>query len=195
MVINLTPFLNFIVLSCLLFGTFCIAQYLGYKLVVWQFKLIIEKSRKEADAQAEITAKTMIEALSVSKKYKEDNEPKTGDVDSIDITQIAKTCHAVKAAYCKAIGEPELPSWENLCTELKESNINGVASVLAIPDASPEDVHKGAIESFISNGWVYGEVEDIDKKIHPFLLPFNELPLEQRVKDYLFQGVVKSFID
>jgi hypothetical protein len=41
-------------------------------------------------------------------------------------------------------------------------------------------------------GWVYGEVKDAEKKTHPCILPYDELPLQQRTKDYLFKQVVDS---
>lgn len=112
----------------------------------------------------------------------------------MNITQIAKTCHIVNSAYCKAIGEAEPPSWDSLFPEMQASSIKGVEFKLSNPNATPENQHNAWCESKIADGWVYGEVKDMDKKTHPCLVPYNELPLEQRVKDYLFQAVVKSFL-
>jgi hypothetical protein len=41
-------------------------------------------------------------------------------------------------------------------------------------------------------GWVYGEVKDAEKKTHPCMVPYEKLPIEQRVKDYLFKAVIDS---
>jgi hypothetical protein len=112
----------------------------------------------------------------------------------MNIEQIAKTCHAVNVAYCKAIGDPYMMDWDDLPENLKASSIKGVEFKLANPDATPEDQHNAWSESKIADGWVYGEVKDMDKKTHPCLVPYEKLPLDQRVKDYLFQGVVKSFL-
>ena len=42
-------------------------------------------------------------------------------------------------------------------------------------------------------GWKYGPVKDADKKEHPCFLPYHNLPLEQRMKDYLFGAIVAAF--
>jgi hypothetical protein len=41
-------------------------------------------------------------------------------------------------------------------------------------------------------GWVYGEVKDAEKKTHPCLVPFSELPPFQQQKDSLFCGIVDA---
>ena len=46
--------------------------------------------------------------------------------------------------------------------------------------------------SRIAEGWVWGPVKDFDKKTHPCLIPYSELPLEQQRKDAIFQGVVRG---
>lgn len=41
-------------------------------------------------------------------------------------------------------------------------------------------------------GWKYGPVKDEVKKEHPCYVPFNELPVEQQAKDYIFRQIVHS---
>ena len=44
----------------------------------------------------------------------------------------------------------------------------------------------------INDGWVYGEVKDAEKKTHPCIVPFEELPEFQQKKDALFCAIVDS---
>jgi hypothetical protein len=44
----------------------------------------------------------------------------------------------------------------------------------------------------IAEGWVYGAVKDPEAKTHPCIMPFDDLPPEQRAKDYIFRGVVRG---
>jgi len=39
-------------------------------------------------------------------------------------------------------------------------------------------------------GWKYGEVYNPDKKIHPDLVPYEELDPKERVKDDVFLALV-----
>jgi hypothetical protein len=44
----------------------------------------------------------------------------------------------------------------------------------------------------MNEGWVYGETKDPVAKTHPCLVAYNDLPIEQQVKDHLFRAVVKA---
>jgi hypothetical protein len=63
------------------------------------------------------------------------------------------------------------------------------------PDATPENSHEEWLKVKAFDGWVYGETKDPEKKIHPCMKPYRELPRDQRVKDYLFRAVVHSLRD
>jgi hypothetical protein len=47
----------------------------------------------------------------------------------------------------------------------------------------------------INNGWKYGKEKDPEKKEHPCLVPYYELPSEQKVKDHLFKHMVETIDD
>jgi RyR domain len=44
----------------------------------------------------------------------------------------------------------------------------------------------------LADGWIYGVEKDAESKTHPCLLPYAELPVEQRRKDALFRAIVQS---
>jgi hypothetical protein len=62
------------------------------------------------------------------------------------------------------------------------------------PAAAPSDSHNNWLAEKTANGWGYGPVKDPEKKEHPCFVAYDELPVEQRTKDYLFQAVVRSLI-
>ncbi len=57
---------------------------------------------------------------------------------------------------------------------------------------SPEQSHEGWLAEKIATGWVYGPVKDTEKKEHPCMLPYDELPPSQKAKDALFVRTVRS---
>lgn len=107
------------------------------------------------------------------------------------VEQIARIAHEVNRAYCRAIGDASQPPWEEAPEWQRESAISGVSHHLERP-RTPEESHDLWSAEKIRDGWSYGPVKDPEKKEHPCLVPYGELPLEQRVKDYLFGAVVNA---
>ncbi len=100
--------------------------------------------------------------------------------------------HEVNRAFCASIGDHSQPAWEDAPDWQRQSVINGVLFTQSHPDATPEDSHISWLAEKVTSGWVYGSVKDADKKQHPCMVPYEQLPQEQRSKDYLFQAVVRS---
>lgn len=108
--------------------------------------------------------------------------------------QIARICHEVNRAYCKALGDNSQVSWEQAESWQRISAITGV--VVSIQnDLTPEETHNAWMISKLNEGWIYGLIKDPDKKEHPCLVPFELLPIEQKAKDYIFNTLVKLLKD
>lgn len=108
------------------------------------------------------------------------------------IDQVAKVAHEINKAYCSSIGDESQTSWEDAPDWQKDSAIDGVLFHINNPDAGPNASHNNWMNEKIQNGWKYGEVKDPKNKLHPCIIPFEMLPKEQQIKDYLFRAVVHS---
>lgn len=51
---------------------------------------------------------------------------------------------------------------------------------------SPEELHGSWMQSYFAMGWIYGEVYDREKKVHPDLVPYANLGQLERDKDAVF---------
>ena len=80
----------------------------------------------------------------------------------------------------------EAPEWQ------KTSAVNGVLFHLENPDAGPSHSHDSWMKEKIEAGWVYGTEKDEEKKTHPCIVPYAELPPQQQAKDYIFRAVVHA---
>lgn len=109
--------------------------------------------------------------------------------------QIAMVAHEANRAYCKALGDESQPCWDDAPKWQQDSAVNGVIFHALHPEATPEDSHESWMREKFEDGWEYGEVKDPQKKQHPCMLPYGELPTEQRTKDYLFRAVVRTLIE
>ena len=108
--------------------------------------------------------------------------------------QIARVAHEVNRAYCQALGDSSQPAWEDAPQWQKESAILGVKLHTENPDASPAASHESWLAQKVADGWVYGSVKDPETKQHPCIVPFDQLPVAQQAKDYLFRGVVHALV-
>lgn len=97
-------------------------------------------------------------------------------------SDIARVAHEVNRAYCQAIGDNSQPTWEGAPDWQIESAFDGVHLHLTNPNAGPEASHEAWMEFKLKDGWKYGEEKDAEAKTHPCLVPFNDLPTEQKSK-------------
>ena len=62
---------------------------------------------------------------------------------------------------------------------------------------SPEELHGSWMQAYLTMGWVYGEVYDREKRIHPDLVPYALLGQLEREKDAVFVAlceIARQFI-
>lgn len=105
---------------------------------------------------------------------------------------IAQVAHEINKAYCESIGDNSQPSWDEAPEWQRSSAINGVQFHMDNPEASPSASHESWLKQKEEEGWKYGPVKNPETKEHPCYVPYNELPVEQRSKDYLFKQIVHS---
>ncbi len=104
--------------------------------------------------------------------------------------QIAKVAHEVNRAYCQGLGDDSQSPWEDAPEWQRTSAINRVNFHLANPNASPDHSHNEWLKGKQETGWKWGPFKNPETKEHPCFRPYEELPVEQKAKDYLFRGVV-----
>jgi hypothetical protein len=108
------------------------------------------------------------------------------------IGYIARVAHLVNRALCRANGDDSQPLWEDAPDWQRKAAVEGVRHRLENPDITPQQTHEEWLRNKKEYGWRYGMVKDPELKTHPCCVPFKELPLEQKAKDFLFQAVVDA---
>lgn len=103
---------------------------------------------------------------------------------------IAKVCHETNRAYCETLGDESQKPWAEAEQWQRDSAIKGVEFAQANPSVTAEGQHDAWSADKVKNGWVYGPVKDAEKKTHPCLVPYKELPPAQQKKDALFRAIV-----
>jgi hypothetical protein len=115
------------------------------------------------------------------------------EMEDSEIEIIARMCHEANRVLCDYSAESfqqlpwsECPQWQ------KDSAMVGVKNIIEKPRATPRDSHESWLKQKVADGWVYGEVKDAEKKTHPCMVQYDKLPAKQRMKDFVFTGIVRS---
>jgi len=107
------------------------------------------------------------------------------------IIGIAKVCHEANKAYCEGLGDFTQRPWEQAPTWQQDSVIDGVMFYLQAP-RQVHELHENRMKLKEADGWKLGPIKDAEKKEHPCMVPFGELPIQQQLKDGLFLSIVVS---
>lgn len=110
------------------------------------------------------------------------------------LDEIAEVAHEANRAYCAAIGDQSHLAWDDAPSWQRESCAAGVLFLAAHPEAQPKDSHNSWLRQKIADGWIYGPVKDPATKEHPCFVPYDQLPVEQRAKDFIYAAVVRTLI-
>ena len=108
------------------------------------------------------------------------------------VERVARVAHEINRAYCQALGDDSQSAWESAPQWQRDSAVAGVKFHEANPEAGPEASHEAWLALKKAEGWTYDPTKDSEKKEHPCFVPYGELPVEQRAKDFLFRAVVHA---
>lgn len=110
-----------------------------------------------------------------------------------DINHVAKICHEVNRVIQRYTGDPApSPAWEDAPEWQRRSAREGVEQALS--GATPEELHQSWVDFKVADGWTYGLIKDEVKRTHPCIVPYEELPESQRLKDQAFHAIVQAFV-
>jgi hypothetical protein len=108
------------------------------------------------------------------------------------IEGIARVCHEVNRAICEAAGDASQRPWNEAEQWQRDSAVQGVHFAINNPDATASAQHEAWMADKRADGWTCGSVKDATAKTHPCMVPYDQLPFEQRVKDHAFKAVVRA---
>lgn len=106
----------------------------------------------------------------------------------------ARAAHEANKIWCEAHGDRSQSSWSNAPEWQRESARAGVLQILKDPDTTPEQSHENWMVLKLDEGWSYGTVKDALEKTHPCLVPYADLPEEQKMKDKIFGAIVRAVL-
>jgi hypothetical protein len=107
------------------------------------------------------------------------------------VDAIARVTHDAIRAYQAVLGQPVTPAWEDATWERDSSR---AAVRFALEGRGSGAQHEEWMRARLTDGWTYGDVKDVEKKTNPALLPFDQLPKAEQVKDALVIAIVQALV-
>jgi hypothetical protein len=104
--------------------------------------------------------------------------------------RLAAAAYEINRAYCDFMSMAPLVPWDDASEAIRRGYMLGVEGILYGTVKSPEEQHAAWMNTRLADGWSWAAKKDDVKKTHPCLVPYGELPQEQRVKDTLFRAAV-----
>jgi hypothetical protein len=105
---------------------------------------------------------------------------------------LARICYDAIRAYGITIGE-RYAQWEHARAWDRESFADAVAYLLKVPDADLADLHGYWMAARMQRGWQYGPERDVERRLHPALLPWADVPERERLKFEMVYRIVDVF--
>lgn len=113
-------------------------------------------------------------------------------MDKIELA--ARLSHEVNRNWCALNGDMSQPSWDDAPDWQRSSAFQGVEFHIANPYAENSASHDNWMAEKVKNGWVYGETKnpEANPPTHPCIIPFDQLPEVDQIKDALFRSTVHA---
>lgn len=108
------------------------------------------------------------------------------------IEKIARTAHDAIRGWRLANGQEGIPEWADAPDWMISATKESVSAVLQNLDMSASAQHDQWMAAKLRDGWSFGETKDPAAKTHPLLIPFDELPEVERMKDTLINAIVTA---
>ncbi len=109
----------------------------------------------------------------------------------MNVTQVARIAHEVNRAYCESVGLGKRLPWDEVSPHDRDAAVMNVTA-MARGFHTPESLHEAWCREMALNGWSHGKTYSPREKAHPMLMPYGELPIEARLCDALFLGVLRG---
>jgi hypothetical protein len=120
----------------------------------------------------------------------------TEDQRERQVENIVHVCYEAIRAYVESIGVGDFPVWQKAPKHRQQMYRDGVEYYLGLLEvgrsANPARRHRAWVDEKIADGWRYGAKIDADRKEHPWILDFEQLPVEKQCQDHIFAAVVAA---
>ena len=114
--------------------------------------------------------------------------PAPGLTGTLSLTQMGRVWVSIVRDYCAFAGHDIPGHFDARPEEFQIGLLSAIDKHMDnYPNAqTPEESHNLWLAKHAQMGWVYGSCRNEEAKTHPCMVPYDELPNDQKLKDVLF---------
>lgn len=110
--------------------------------------------------------------------------------------EIAAVCHEANRELTRILKDVPLQAhWDDCDADMKAMVLKGIEWRCNNPDAPASASHEAWMQDRLSLGWVLGPERSNEKKTHPALVPYKDLPPGVQLKDKVFVSIILALRD
>lgn len=113
-------------------------------------------------------------------------------MDKKSVEAIARTVHEALRGWIAAHGEKPPPVWQRAPAWMRESSRESVRFALENPDAADSHQHDQWMAQKKRDGWSFAPLRNNDKKHHPMMVPYEDLPDFEKRKDTIVRALTAA---
>lgn len=111
----------------------------------------------------------------------------------INIENVAEIIHETCAGELKGFTRKDQPSWFDLQSHEQNKIINMIQDFVYNSKMNIRDYHASYVKNRLADGYKYGTEFSSFYKCDPHLVPFDDLPVQYKLKLTLFETLVNFF--
>lgn len=108
--------------------------------------------------------------------------------------EAARLLHVAIQAVQSALKQEVSPDWE-LLTAAEQDMKAAHTRQMRREKVTARKAHESWMALRLSEGWTWGPVTDKARKVHSALCPFEEIPVEEVIKDVLYERLLAAMDD
>jgi hypothetical protein len=96
--------------------------------------------------------------------------------------------------YARTLTGSDCP-WESLSSVTQRTKLRQVAHVINHADITPAEQHAEWHRAQLERGWTYGPGYDPEERTDPHCLPYEQLPLQQRINEAMYRAIILAVFE
>lgn len=110
----------------------------------------------------------------------------------MQVVDLAEILHETLRELTNKLGYLDRLRWKYCPDFYKAGILRSIGEMLDDPDTTPEALHESWLQWMQRDGWQHGAILYVKRKIHPDLVPYDQLSIASKAKIGLVRDITRQ---